>query len=486
MPLRKRLETELCSVWREHALPYKELQHEAEELVGNDNVESEAVFVNHATCAMERASAFYDSKVKELQSVFEEVALCIGGVHNVHKDREKCATLSKPLTSPSTSTEHIWDSMAVPAAEGDDEESRRVMQACFDVWSQDARYKPRRTCLASYVNPSFMLTLEESALKDALREFLQMLVYVDRIRNFALLNSLVAMKLAQCHCGNKTEEVLTKTLHALPMFKMEVLSDLVPEIEGLARKLHDKLRPEADELPSSWSLHVCAFCAHTADNPVVLPVGRTCCWKCAAVSASNAIVYCPLGDLVVTTLTDKPMSVKDIHVERTLVTFLRRFFPAALKGAPAQLVSDNAPVDVDVKPQASMGIVGMLSALKSKKGPQQECNVKVAPSRRQLRTSALMRPPSFELDTLNQEVSSILKDLATPVPSSPHSKGRCIDSSTLVPLRRRDGRAISMPCEPPNLQGLFLAEPSLVDHPVVERKLECNLRGFPFIIPAWG
>jgi hypothetical protein len=204
------------------------------------------------------------------------------------------------------------------------------------------------------------------------------------------------------------------------------------------------------------------------------------------VSASNAIVYCPLGDLVVTTLTDKPMSVKDIHVERTLVTFLRRFFPAALKGAPAQLVSDNVPVDVDVKPQASMGIVGMLSALKSKKGPQQECNVKVAPSRRQLRTSALMRPPSFELDTLNQEVSSILKDLATPVPSSPHSKGRCIDSSTLVPLRRRDGRAISMPCEPPNLQGLFLAEPSLVDHPVVERKLECNLRGFPFIIPAWG
>ena len=413
-------------------------------------------------------------------------ALCIGGVHNVHKDREKCATLSKPLTSPSTSTEHNWDSMAVPAAEGDDEESRRVMQACFDVWSQDARYKPRRTCLASYINPSFMLTLEESALKDALREFLQMLVYVDRIRNFALLNSLVAMKLAQCHCGNKTEEVLTKTLHALPMFKMEVLSDLVPEIEGLARKLHDKLRPEADELPSSWSLHVCAFCAHTADNPVVLPVGRTCCWKCAAVSASNAIVYCPLGDLVVTTLTDKPMSVKDIHVERTLVTFLRRFFPAALKGAPAQLVSDNVPVDVDVKPQASMGIVGMLSALKSKKGPQQECNVKVAPSRRQLRTSALMRPPSFELDTLNQEVSSILKDLATPVPSSPHSKGRCIDSSTLVPLRRRDGRAISMPCEPPNLQGLFLAEPSLVDHPVVERKLECNLRGFPFIIPAWG
>jgi chorismate mutase len=135
--------------------------------------------------------------------------------------------------------------MAVPAAEGDDEESRRVMQACFDVWSQDARYKPRRTCLASYINPSFMLTLEESALKDALREFLQMLVYVDRIRNFALLNSLVAMKLAQCHCGNKTEEVLTKTLHALPMFKMEVLSDLVPEIEGLARKLHDKLRRRA-------------------------------------------------------------------------------------------------------------------------------------------------------------------------------------------------------------------------------------------------
>ena len=477
MPLRKRLETELCSVWREHALPYKDLQHEAEELVGNDDDESEAIFVNHATCAMERASAFYDDKVKELQGVFEEVTLSIVGVHDVHKDRQKCTTLAKPQTSPSTSTEHIWDMKEAPAAEGADdeaEESRRVMQKCFEIWTQDARYKPRRTSLASFCNDSFLLTLEESALKDALREFLQMLVYLDRIRNFALLNSVVALKLAQCHCGTKTEKLLTEALHALPMFKMEVPNDLVPEIEALARTLHEKLWPGADELPSSWSLHVCAFCSHTAANPVLLPVGRTCCWKCAAVSASNAIVYCPL--------TDKPMSVKDIHLERTLVTFLRRFFPAALKDAPPQLVSDNAPAEA--KPKVAMSMVGMLSALKSPKITKQEGKGKVAVSRRQLRTMDLMRPPSFEFDKLNQEVSCMLKELATP-DSPGQGKGRCIDSPMLLPLRRRNQRAVSEPGEPPNLQDMFLTAPSLVDHPVVERKLECNLRGFPVVIPAW-
>ena len=52
-------------------------------------------------------------------------------------------------------------------------------------------------------------------------------------------------------------------------------------------------------------------------------------------------------------------------------------------------------------------------------------------------------------------------------------------------LRRRNQRAVSEPGEPPNLQDMFLTATSLVDHPVVERKLECNLRGFPVVIPAW-
>lgn len=162
----------MCSEWREQALCYKDLQHEAEELVGNDDEEQEAVFKFHAEFAMEQASEFYDKKVKELQAVFDEVALCVGGVHDLHKDREKSA-VSK-ITSPSTSTEYLWTLPEdKPPAQTPEDEDKLVMQQCFAIWRQDTDEKPGRTSLANFVGEGFLLTLEESALKDALRDFLQ-------------------------------------------------------------------------------------------------------------------------------------------------------------------------------------------------------------------------------------------------------------------------------------------------------------------------
>lgn len=482
MPLRKRLESELCSEWGEQALPYKQLQHEAEELVGNDDAESEAVFLNHAICAIEKASSFYELKVKELMGVFREVSISVGGVHDVHKDREKCTTLTNmvSMSSPSTSTEHLWamtEELTAPDS-GIDDEDRSMMRKCFEIWSEDARYKPGRRSLASFVSNSFLLTLEESALRDALREFLQMLVYIDRIRNFTLLNCVVAMKLAQCHCSTKLEARLTDALHASPMFQMTELNEMVPQIEDLAGKLHEKLSGETSPrgLPREWSLHVCPFCSHTTTNTVLLPNGRTCCWKCAAESASNAIVYCPL--------TDKPMTIKEIRIERTLVSFLRRFFPGALKDAPARLI--GAVEEAEEKPVASsMGMMGMLSALKTKTSPKQ-LKTKPAVGRRQQRILDELRPPSFELEKLNVEVSSILKGLAGPA-SPGQSKARCLDSPSLLPLRRRE-RSISMPCEPPNLHDLFLGAPSLVDtsdQPAERVLVPRNARGFPLYVSVW-
>mmetsp|Transcript_73236 Transcript_73236/g.107491 ORF Transcript_73236/g.107491 Transcript_73236/m.107491 type:complete len:499 (-) Transcript_73236:264-1760(-) len=473
MPLGKRLTAEMCSEWREQAICYKDLQREAEELVGNDDEEQEAVFRFHAEFAMETASEFYDKKVKELQSVFNEVALCVGGVHDMHKDREKSAVLK--TTSPTTSSEHLWALPNDPDApsRAPQDEDRIVMEQCFAIWKQDTEEKPGRTSLLNFVGPAVLLTLEESALKDALREFLQMLVYIDRIRNFALLNSVIIIKIAQRHCSSKIEKALIAALHELPMYQMTAINTLVPEMETLARKLHHKLSGGTiDELPTSWSMHVCAFCAHTAKNAVLL-AGRTCCWQCAAGSATNAIVFCPL--------TDKPMDIKGLRLERVLVSFLRRFFPASLKDAPAPLIGTIVKVAVAAV-LCEANTIGMLAALKSPNlRPKHLCKTKATtPSRRSQRATEKMRPASLAMDKLDLEVSEILKGLVSPTSNPGKGETMCTDSPNLLPLRRRERSiSISGPAERPNLDTLFLGGP-LMAEAARERAIEPrNMRGFP-------
>jgi hypothetical protein len=217
---------------------------------------------------MEQASEFYDSKVKELQVVFEEVSICVGGVHDVHKDREKCSLVK--VNSPCTSIHHLWSlaEEAIPIEGTESEVSAGLRKRYFAIWCLNAREKTssQKTSLASFVNESFMLTLEENAIKDALREFLPMLVYIDRIRSFALLNCVTIMKLAQRHCNAETSKALIDTLYATPMFQMTAINILQPKIENLARKLQQQLTGTVAELPSSWSMHVCPFCSHTVTN----------------------------------------------------------------------------------------------------------------------------------------------------------------------------------------------------------------------------
>ena len=479
MPLRKRIEGELCSEWRERAIKYKEMQREAEELVGCElrdlkgfpDEEAVELFKFHATLAMQNASQFYEAKVDELQGVFAEVQLSINGVHDVHKDREKAVLFSKSkATSPSTSTEHIWtlnEEPLDPWRQWTQAEERYAKQKCFALWKEDATFRPRRVSLANFVDDTFMSTLEESALKDALREFLQMLVYIDRIRNFALLNSVVVMKVAQLHCDDETSAFLMKTLRELPMFEMTTLNAMVPEMEAFAHKLHTKLSGQpADELPSSWSMHLCPFCSHTASNAVVL-LGRTCCWKCAAESSSNAIVTCPL--------TNKDVDIKRLRLERVLVSFLRRFFPTVLKDAPAPLIGTGTELEEEKPPSPTFGLLAALSgATKSLKQPK-----KVAVSRRQRRLSDEKRPTSLEMAHLDVEVSAILKNLASPAVHTGQTKTPSWQTAALMPLRRRD-RSVSEPCHPPDVAALG----DIMDLPQIEDDhmefLEPrNLRGFP-------
>jgi len=254
---------------------------------------------------------------------------------------------------------------------------------------------------------------------------------------------------------------------------------MVPEMEGLARELHAKLSEGTfDEIPSSWSMHVCPFCAHTTTNAVVLTGGRSCCWSCVTANTSNALAYCPL--------TNKSVDIKELRLERVLVSFLRRFFPSALKNAPSLLTggpeSAEESESKNVKPS-----LGMLAALNSPTLRAQASKGKVAMTRRQRRLSDERRPCSLEIEKLDLEVSTILKGLAEPStpPMGPRSllkakppSPTAVNSPYLLPLRRRD-RSISEPVEPPNLDELFLGAP-LVGPLKKEHVLEPrNLRGFP-------
>jgi len=420
MPLTKRLQYELCDQWREQALRYKDLQREAEDLVGSDRTSDD--FEHHVIAGLEQASVFYEAKVQELQGVVDEVMLSVQSVVEVHDMHERATSFSRAqsvdVEGPSQEGAEMREKVtsflraqscpeemsrflagagddsgedegaarhargrgmsagaadedelaavirdalaaiaATDAAPGQDDEdgseregegeaekrqsegrsprdARDAARKCFRTWRLAAPVrKPRRASLAHFFDDTFLLRLEESALQDALRELLPMLVYIDRIRNFALLNCVAAVKLAKCHCEAKSEERLMAALRALPMFSMRGLSTLGAQIEQQARSLYRKLsvrqHQDSNMLPSSWSLHLCTFCSHTAENPVVLSVGRMGCWACAMASAATgAIIYCPL--------THTPISIKELRVVSILATFLRRFFPK-LKGAPACL-----------------------------------------------------------------------------------------------------------------------------------------------------
>ena len=102
MPLTKRLQYELCDQWREQALRYKDLQREAEDLVGSDRTSDD--FEHHVIAGLEQASVFYEAKVQELQGVVDEVMLSVQSVVEVHDMHDRATTTWLPL-SPAQSVD---------------------------------------------------------------------------------------------------------------------------------------------------------------------------------------------------------------------------------------------------------------------------------------------------------------------------------------------------------------------------------------------
>ena len=97
---------------------------------------------------------------------------------------------------------------------------------------------------------------------------------------------------------------------------------VIDEMQDVALKLSMCLSNAVEQpsgTPKAWSAHVCPFCSHTVVNAVIMPAGRTCCFKCAVASSSSCIFTCPI--------TGKTQDIRGLRGERVLSKFLQRYFP---------------------------------------------------------------------------------------------------------------------------------------------------------------
>eukprot|EP00960_Hanusia_phi_P039867 754097-Hanusia_phi.AAC.1 len=316
MPLTRRFATELSYEWQTHCICYKDLQREAENIVGDYDEELEMVFKFHLTVAIEQANNFYLTKELHVKECLQDVSKAVDAVAEVHLEREAkhmppalgrgyAKMLGK---SPTTSTDHLWAAIHLEDRRMSEEDLEFVREF-FDIWKSGSKEKKGVVTLSDFVNDCFMSRLEEGALQSALREWLQLLTYIDTIRNFAILNSAAAVKLLQRHSSQATCDEVMAVVSTLPMFHMSELYSVISEMEQLAERLQYCLSPAAHgEVPTTWSPHICPFCTHTVSNAVILQGGRICCWTCAIQNSSNAIVYCPI--------TFRQTDLRQIKLER--------------------------------------------------------------------------------------------------------------------------------------------------------------------------
>eukprot|EP00283_Hemiselmis_rufescens_P007342 CAMPEP_0173430402 /NCGR_PEP_ID=MMETSP1357-20121228/8834_1 /TAXON_ID=77926 /ORGANISM="Hemiselmis rufescens, Strain PCC563" /LENGTH=476 /DNA_ID=CAMNT_0014394731 /DNA_START=59 /DNA_END=1486 /DNA_ORIENTATION=- len=379
MPLARRLGKELLPEWGDHCLAYKELQREAESLVGVDGVneENEAVFKFHLSYAIEQANEFYLQKESQAKEAFASVAHAVETVAQVHGDREAkshrgagggassvAVTPSSPDSSPTTSstlsTDNLWGAGGPPLSH----EERETLETVFEGWKKWA-HATRRHTLSDYINDAFMVQLEAGALKAALLDWLKLLMFIDHIRNFAMLNSVAALKLIERHTSDAHVPALRALLQQQEVFRMQGLCDMVHQMEDVALKLSSCLHNEAPHSPvgvaNTWSPHVCPFCSKTVSNAVIMPTGRTCCWLCSVDTSSSCIFTCPL--------TAKPQDLRSLRAERVLSRFLQRYFPAAYRSGPGEVTGNSANMakDKQVQQRTAHGILSMFKVQAEKK-----------------------------------------------------------------------------------------------------------------------
>mmetsp|Transcript_19436 Transcript_19436/g.64377 ORF Transcript_19436/g.64377 Transcript_19436/m.64377 type:complete len:481 (-) Transcript_19436:1330-2772(-) len=421
MPLTRRFATELSYEWQTHCICYKDLQREAENLVGDYDEELEMVFKFHLTVAIEQANNFYLTKETHVKECLEDVSKAVDAVAEVHLEREAKhlpPAMGRGYTkmlgkSPTTSTDHLWAAIHFEDDRSMSEEDLDFVRDFFEIWKSGCKEKKGVITLSDFVNDCFMSRLEEGALQTALREWLQLLTYIDSIRNFAILNSAAAVKLLQRHSSQATCDEVMAVVSTLPMFHMSELYSVITEMELLAERLQYCLSPSSHvEVPTTWSPHICPFCTHTVTNAVILQGGRICCWACALKNSSNAIVYCPI--------TFRQTDLRQIKLERVLATFLRRFFPESLKSVPAALLGHEEKVEEEE--ETVHGILSMMKARKKKEEPRPRPHT----ARRSRRQQSSSYSSSLDLTKLDQDVTVILKKIHDDDSSRGYSPPRCL------------------------------------------------------------
>uniref|UniRef100_A0A7S0XXK3 Uncharacterized protein n=2 Tax=Hemiselmis andersenii TaxID=464988 RepID=A0A7S0XXK3_HEMAN len=323
-----------------------------------------------------------------------------------------------------------------------------------------------------------MIQLETGALKAAVLDWLKLCMFIDHIRNFAMLNSVAALKLIERHTSDAHAPSLRKQLQSLDLFRMGGLCSLLLEMEDVAQKLSSCLSNEAPHsaafVANTWSPHVCPFCCKTVSNAVIMPTGRTCCWLCSVDTSSSCILTCPL--------TAKPQDLRSLRAERVLSRFLQRYFPAAYRSGPGEVTGNSANVarDKQVQQRTAHGILSMFKAQGEKREAEQAARAhgpsfgrtnlsisipenpmsaggKVSPgsqastpsprSGKKSRTprSSLSSSPSMDFEYLGQAVQEMLHHMhESPIEESQFGRRYMAGGGG---GERRD-RSVSMPCKP--------------------------------------
>ncbi|EKX38483.1 hypothetical protein GUITHDRAFT_115447 [Guillardia theta CCMP2712] len=167
------------------------LQRKAEELVGEANVEDEAVLKNQINCAVECANTFYKLQLIKISEEFSSLRDTIGTLYDLHSDLELKKSIEMPVKHHVAHSDVCCDD-------------------CHPTRSEKARGK---------------VLGREGVLKGVLE--------IDCLRSFSLLNAIAIKKVLERHCTQNINDICCN-LNDCQIIEMKGLSDVIcPDVPAV-------------------------------------------------------------------------------------------------------------------------------------------------------------------------------------------------------------------------------------------------------------
>lgn len=216
MPLCKRFEKELVPEWRRQCVDYKALKRQAEGLVGRD--EPDRLDAHH----QQECTEFRHKLGLEL----EKVSL----LYQKH-ERKMCAFFCSLEAKTDSLHERIKEQAPALCGEG--------------AGSYEQHLAHRSANAAALI--------QDPANRQVFIALTAYLVHIDALRNFALLNMLAILKIANHHCSKTLRDDILGRLYQEPFYHCYRLTSLVDEINTMQNALLKQCFGEIVQSPH-WSM----------------------------------------------------------------------------------------------------------------------------------------------------------------------------------------------------------------------------------------